>query len=1371
MEQSSIKHFACDSIDRALVSVEWKKWIRAVKLYLDSEEITDGIKRRNKVLHLGGPQLQDIAFGLPNLIVDYDTEKKNDVFQTLIDGLDKYFSPQQNSCFERHVFRNMKPEQDENFNKFLIRCRTQANKCSFGKTETEAREINIKDKLIDMWAPIELKRKLLERELPLSEVIEQCQIFEQTRNQTGMMQKNDGSAEQYSVQINRIENSRKRNYQDTVKITECFRCGKRHNIGDMKICSAIKAKCHKCGKIGHFERKCKTEKYRRFNTSNVQVQKPSTSRKINFVNECENQEREIDEMGNFECFEIANGKSQKPTRDDTISVIIGNITIRILIDSGASCNIISGNDWETLIKNKAMLIDVQENILSNIKSYASTKPLEIKCKFVAPVRIEGKKEVIDTFMVVERGSISLLGKHTAITLGVLKLGVTAQINQIGTSKKFPKLNNIRVKLTIDPSVKPVQQPVRRIPIAIESKVENKLMEALESDIIERVEGPSPWISPMVIVFKPDGDIRICIDMRRANKAILRENFPLPTFENFMTKLRGARYFSRLDLSSAYHQLELDEESRPITTFITHMGLFRYKRLMFGINSAPEIFQRIFQSILASEKNCLNYIDDIIVYGKSEEEHDECLQDVLKVLNKQNVLLNEKKCHMKVKELEFLGHTLSSEGIKADPKKVEAVQNFRAPNNKEELRSFLGLVTYLGKFIPNLGDLTQPLRTLIRTETKFIWTDEHEEKFEELKNHLQKLPTLAFFDINRRTRLIADASPVALGAVLLQFNELDQPQVISFASKSLSPIERRYSQTEKESLGLVWAVERFQFYLTAIDFELVTDHKPLEAIFKPTSKPSARIERWLLRLQSFRFKVIYKAGKSNIADPLSRLCKIECEQTFDEPNEFHIRSIIHHTTPKALSISDVINFSKADKEIIEAVSNTANDKWSNKTSSPFYPFRLELTTMGPILLRGNKIVIPSDLRNKILELAHEGHPGETVLKRRLRSKVWWPQIDKDAETHVKRCRECILVSQPNRPPPMTRQKLPVGPWQYLALDYMSGEPNKEHLLVVIDYYSRYMEAVFTKSTNSASVIRTLEGIFCRLGLPKAIKLDNATNFNSEEFKQFCVTNGIEIVNSPPYWPQANGEVENANKSLKKRLQIAFTKYNKDYKKEIMNFMMMYNVTPPGTTGKAPSELLFGRKIRDKIPCLEDIDPERIDDEAYDKDIMNKEKGKQREDMRRKAIPNEIKIGAHVVVKNIVYPHKLTPHFGEVVYEVLNRNGNELTLFGNGKIIKRNVAHMKQLPSGYSVNILNPKSVPSSSKFSDDGTSNTGEPSDKQVIDENLHPSNNQNRVEPLKLIKEGGMWKATLAGTSEPGAGDSGGLSHQHKEDDNIDAAR
>ncbi|XP_044753909.1 uncharacterized protein K02A2.6-like [Coccinella septempunctata] len=1148
------------------------KWLRSLELYLASEDITNIVKKRNKLLHLGGSQLQEVAYNLPGALEIFDKDINNDVFKTLVEKLTDYFSPKQNSTFERHIFRNIKPEQNENFSKFVLKIRNQASKCSFGNSAQESNEINIKDKIIDSWAPIDLKKKLLEKERSLDEVLNLCQIHEQIGSQSKAMDLAD-TGPSTSFGVNKIEPF------NNDRGTHCTRCGKRNHSVPSKECPAKNSKCNKCGFVGHYAFLCRTDLQRkRFSSNRNSSHEPQNKRRraSSRVNRIEEEETEMEGtvgIRNFQCFKVS-GICPEDQNDDLIECNIGGVPITVLIDSGSKVNIINGGDWESLKKMEAVTWDINPQSQHSLRGYAAGEPLDVSHTFETTVSLQGKHEIITNFYVVEQGDISILGKDVAKRLGILKLGLN--INHIEEIKSFPKIKNIKVKLTINSQIKPVKQPVRRVPITLEAKVERKLKEALLSDIIEKVTEPSAWISPIVVVLKPNDDIRICVDMRRANEAILRENYPIPTFDSFMTKLRGAKFFSRLDLANAYHQLELDEESRPITTFITH----------------------------------------------KEKEHDYCLNNVLEVFKVNNVLLNEEKCIKKVKELYFLGHKLSDKGIEADHAKIKTILQFRPPTTKEETRSFLGLVTYLGKFIPDLGTTTEPLRRLIRENQKFEWCQVQQESFNKLKKSLATLPILSYFDPQLRTRLVADASPVALGAVLLQFNEQRTPQVISFASKSLSATEKRYSQTEKESLALVWAVERFHYYLAGLEFELVTDHKPLEAIFKPSSKPPARIERWVLRLQAYKFRVIYQSGKLNIADSLSRLCQLDEEPSFDKENEYHVRALLEIDSPAAMNISKIIT--------------------------------------------------------EVLQLAHEGHPGETVMKRRLRAKVWWPFMDREVEKFVKNCRGCLLVTIPDKPPPMKRHKFPEGPWQCVAIDLMGPLPNQDQLLVIIDYYSRYQEIKFLRTTTSAVIINHLSEIFCRLGIPRSIRADNGPQFASQEFKNYCSHNNIELIHTPPYWPQANGEVENMNRAILKRLQIAQAN-KQNFKTELQKFTMMYNVTPHGTTGKSPSELMFNRTIRDKIPSMADLVVEPVDEEARDNDMVNKQKGKEMEDSSRRAKIIEIKQGDKVLAKNMIIPNKLIPRFNNEEFTVVERKGNEVTLSSeDGQIVKRHVSHLKKLP---------------------------------------------------------------------------------------------
>lgn len=813
------------------------------------------------------------------------------------------------------------------------------------------------------------------------------------------------------------------------------------------------------------------------------------------------------------------------------------------------------------------------------------------------------------------------------------------------------------------------------------------------------------MSPLVTIVKDNGDLRLCVDMRRANEAIKREHHMMPTIEDFLPRLKEAKFFSRLDIRESYYQMELAEQSRNITTFITHKGLFRFTRLMFGISCAPEMFQKHLEQILVGCNNTVNYIDDIIVFGATEEEHDQALSEVMKVLKERDVLLNHEKCLFKVQELEFLGHIISVNGIRPTVGKTEALEKFREPRSVEEVRSFLGLVTYVGRFLPNLATITAPLRELLRGDKRFTWTAQHTGSFQKLKEMISDIRTLQFFDNTLRTRIIADASPVALGAVLVQFEDLHNinPRIISYASKSLSDTEKRYCQTEKEALALVWAVERFDVYLIGRTFELETDHKPLESIFSPTSKPCARIERWVLRLQSFKYRVEYKRGQNNIADSLSRLVQDETSgEDFEKENKFLILAIKESA---AVDVEEVERASREDRQLQLAAQCLRDGKWGNPEVKEFEIFRNELGLIGDLLIRGHMLVVPHTLRNRILSLAHEGHPGESLMVSRLRDRVWWPSMDREAKAWTKACEGCRLVGLPGKPAPMVRRPMPTQPWVDVAIDFMGPLPSNEYLLVIIDYFSRYKEVEVMIKITAKETVNRLDKIFTRLGYPRTITLDNARQFVSKDFDDYCDTHGITLNHSTPYWPQENGLVERQNRSLLKRLQISHA-LHRDWKKDLHDYLVMYYTTPHTTTGKTPSELMFGRTIRSKMPSVGDIETAPVNTDYSDRDYILKQKQKEREDSRRGAKEVQIQPGDTVLVKNLlpgkstlywviqvtvsyikknksnidlITGNKLTTTFNPTKFTVVDRSGGRVTVSDqeNGKTYERNVAHLKRV----------------------------------------------------------------------------------------------
>lgn len=700
--------------------------------------------------------------------------------------------------------------------------------------------------------------------------------------------------------------------------------------------------------------------------------------------------------------------------------------------------------------------------------------------------------------------------------------------------------------------------------------------------------------------------------------------------------------------------------------------------MFGISCAPELFQKVMESVVAGLDGVVVYLDDIMVWGRNSEEHNRRLNALLARLQDYGILLNEEKCVFGVCQLEFLGHEMSSSGIRPTESRVAAIKSFRLPRNISELRSFLGLITYVGRFIPSLADKTEPLRNLLRIGEKFDWKAEHTKAFNEIKCAVSETNCLGYYDPHDLCIVIADASPSGLGAVLLQQDAEGKRRIIAFASKSLTEIERKYFQTEREALSLVWAVDRFQLYLLGKKFKLITDCKPLKFLFKERSKPSARIERWVLRLQTYNFDVIYEPGMTNLADALSRLSVTNpvAYRSSDEGCIFHLALT---GFPNAVSVEEVEEETKEDVALQGVQQSLETGVWT-EMSKEFKAFSSELCFIRNLLLRGDRLVIPEQLRPRMLEIAHESHPGMVVMKRRLRQKVWWPQMDKQVEDFVKKCKNCTLVATPNPPEPLSRTTLPEKAWTDLAIDFVGPLPSGHNLLVIVDYFSRFTEVIIMKQITAQLTVKALHETFCRFGMPESIKTDNGPQFISSDLQAFCKQFGIQHRRTTPYWPQANGEVERINRSIGKRLKISNETAGADWQWDLRTFVLMHNSTPHSTTGVAPSILMFGRQLKDKLPGLL-MKGSNILEEIRDRDHVRKMRGAEYTDNRRGAKANDISEGDIVVSKRIQKENKLSTTFDPEEYSVVERNGSDITLKSKetGKIIHRNVAHLKKLIS--------------------------------------------------------------------------------------------
>uniref|UniRef100_A0A182NX56 RNA-directed DNA polymerase n=1 Tax=Anopheles dirus TaxID=7168 RepID=A0A182NX56_9DIPT len=419
--------------------------------------------------------------------------------------------------------------------------------------------------------------------------------------------------------------------------------------------------------------------------------------------------------------------------------------------------------------------------------------------------------------------------------------------------------------------------------------------------------------------------------------------------------------------------------------------------------------------------------------------------------------------------------------------------------------------------------------------------------------------------------------------------------------------------------------------------------------------------------------------SNIIDDRTwNAMKNNGAEEFDPDSEVYIRNVIEHA---AVDVQEVEMASVNDTEIQALKECLEKGTWNytNEQLKPYHAFRFELGTVGEMVVRGSKLVIPKSLRQRLLELGHEGHPGRTKMQQRLRCTCWWPGMDECIIRMVERCTGCQLVSQPDKPEPMTRRPLPDKPWVDVAIDFLGPLPTGDYLLVIIDYFSRYKEVEILRRITACETAERLERIFVRLGYPRTITLDNGRQFVSTYFDDYCKQRGIVLNKTTPYWPQENGLVERQNRSLLKRLKISQA-LKSDWRADIGTYLSMYYATPHSTTGKTPSELMFGRNIRTKIPSLQDVSTSSAlpPSDYRDRDAQMKEKGKIMEDHRRNAKPSELAVGDKVILKNSIPGNKLTPTFGPSVATVIDKQGSRVTTQDedSGKMYDRNSSHLKK-----------------------------------------------------------------------------------------------
>ncbi|XP_054275129.1 uncharacterized protein K02A2.6-like [Macrosteles quadrilineatus] len=765
-----------------------------------------------------------------------------------------------------------------------------------------------------------------------------------------------------------------------------------------------------------------------------------------------------------------------------------------------------------------------------------------------------------------------------------------------------EIKGVKAQVTLKDNVVPKFCKFRPVPYSLREKVEQELDRWVEDGIAYRVSS-SEWATPLVTVPKTNG-VRLCADFKvTLNPVLQTEHYPLPQPEDIFASLSGCTYFSVVDLTNAYQQLAVAEDSQPLLTLTTHKGLFRLRRLPFGLSSAPAIFQAVVDQIINGLPGTVAYLDNVLVGGSTREEAFYRLEKLLQRLMEFGVQVNGSKCKFLQPEVEYLGYVISASGVSPQQGIVEAIQKDPEPTSKDELRAYVGLINYYGKFIQNLSAEIHCFYELLKKDVPWKWTEQCSQTFKESKSWVLCSDVLVHYDVLKPLVLTCDASPKGVSAILSHIiNGEERP--IAFASKTLSASEKNYSQLHKEALALIFGVKKFHKYIYGrTNCILQSDHQPLAAIFGSKrgvpSLAAARLQRWALILSAYNFEVKYRKGSSlPHADALSRLPLPENETLeLDENYISHVESCVRemnffNSGSDDSPITSLEIGQLTDKDpLLSKVRDFVLYGWREIVDPMLIPFqrrRDELSVDKNCILWGSRVVIPKKLQGKVIQILHEQHPGITRMKLLARSHVWWPGIEKVIEDAVSSCLICQSTRNAASKVPLQQWPLTSERWRRIHIDFAEDPTTRQQMLIVVDSFSKWMEVFLMGSISTGKTIEKLRTLFSAYGLPEELVCDNGTSFTSLEFREFLRKNGVKLTFSPPYRPASNGAAERSVQEVKKSLlrQVLGEKSSQQtsLQYKLDNFLFAYRNTPSSVTGVSPAELFLRWKPRTKLTML-------------------------------------------------------------------------------------------------------------------------------------------------------------------------------------------
>jgi hypothetical protein len=762
---------------------------------------------------------------------------------------------------------------------------------------------------------------------------------------------------------------------------------------------------------------------------------------------------------------------------------------------------------------------------------------------------------------------------------------------------------------------PIRQPPRRVPGGQLEEFEAEIQRMLEAGVIE--PGQSPWASPVVLVRKKDGSVRFCVDYRRLNMATKFDAYPLPRIDETLEALGGTQYFSTLDLISGYWQVGLTEEARQKTAFTTRNGLFLWNVMPYGLCNAPSTFERLMETVLRGLqwKQCLVYLDDVVVFARNEAEMLERLDTVFGRLMSAGLKLKPRKCSLFARETEYLGHVVSANGIHVNPNKVSAVKEWPVPQSKTEVRSFLGTASYYRRFVQDFATIAAPLHAVAAPKTEWEWGEKQQRAFDELKEALCTAPVLAFPVPDAPYILDTDASLTGIGAVLSQLVD-GKEMVLAYSSEALDPAERNYCVTRRELLAVIKALRHFHCYVYKRQFVIRTDHSSLRWLVN-FREPKDQLARWVEELSQYanQFTIEHRPGaKHGNADGLSRIPCRQCHR--EECSSARQESVAHVRLIQLNSVwtnEMMAQEQEQDPEIQPVLTALKADKKPTRNESASWPkaARRYLADWARLKLRdgvvwrewydekgavtAHQFITPRSLRGEVMQQAHDqrmaGHFGVARTLDRLRAHYYWSGMTDDVDHWLRSCGVCACrKAPPKRPHHALERQVVAEPNQRVAIDILGPfEPPADsgnlHVMVMTDYLTKWVEAVPMpdKTQERCAEVFVVHWVL-RFGPPEQLLTDQGAQFEARMFQEMCRILDIEKLRTTAYHPQGDGQTERANRTILALLNKLAVDTPRNWDVRLPFALAAYRSSVHTVTRMTPNRLMHGQEARTPLALL-------------------------------------------------------------------------------------------------------------------------------------------------------------------------------------------